>query len=176
MSIILAGRFDTTVQVLAVLKDLRSARFGQTEFAGYYVNPPGRYGLYPLAAGKASAVAAGAQQGSRAVADGQPGSSRAAAMRGGDSVGAYMETLLDALNQRAGASAASAEPPATANDAGPEAGAGPMVAICVDRPGTEQIARATLHRHGAQAIERTEGRWEDGNWKDFDARETAAAA
>jgi hypothetical protein len=50
-----------------------------------------------------------------------------------------------------------------------------MVAICVDRPGTEQIARATLHRHGAHAIERVEGQWENGDWKDSDLRASVSA-
>jgi hypothetical protein len=47
---------------------------------------------------------------------------------------------------------------------------GQMVAIRVDRPGTESRAIETLRRYGAREIERTEGEWRAGDWKDFDPR------
>jgi hypothetical protein len=155
MAIILAGRFDSTRQVRAVLRDLGAASFGRKEFASYYVNPPGQQGLIPL-------------QGDR-LAGPEPvhvrGLTRAAVRPDAAGVEAYLGSLLGALNL----------PEEGLPEVPVEAGAGPLVAICVDRPGTEQIARATLHRHGAHAIERMEGCWEDGDWKDFDPRAATPA-
>jgi hypothetical protein len=149
MAIILAGRFDSPHRVRAVLRDLGAAHFGRKEFAGYYVNPPGQQGLIPLPVNRTAGSHASSQPTPRAFATHEAGG-----------MNAYLGSLLEALNQADGTQLP---------EAPLEAGAGPLVAICVDRPGTEQIARATLHRHGAQAIERTEGCWEDGDWKDFDA-------
>ncbi|MGE5491378.1 MAG: hypothetical protein ACM31P_08870 [Actinomycetota bacterium] len=49
----------------------------------------------------------------------------------------------------------------------PTAG-GPMVAVCVDRPGTEAAAILLLSRRGAWEIERAEGEWREGGWRDYD--------
>lgn len=177
MSHIVAGRFETTSQVLAVLTELNAAHFTRQEFASYYVNPPGQHGLHPLGgdefadsharhagSGAASGAALGAGAGivlGSVTAVIAPEAGAVAALAAGG-VGAYVGSLIGALNKLEDGSEVPAVPT--------EPGAGPMVAICVDRPGTEQIARATLHRHGASAIERVEGRWEDGDWKDFDPR------
>lgn len=160
MAIILAGRFDTTRQVRAVLQDLDAARFGRKEFASYYVNPPGRQGLVPLP---------GNHLANRREQTGGPAGT--AARPAEDGVADYLVSLLGALN-RAHAPDAPAD---ELSELPIEAGAGPLVAICVDRPGTEQIARAALHAHGAHAIERMEGCWEDGHWKDFDPGASAPA-
>jgi len=183
MSTIVAGRFDTAAQVLAVQKDLSAAHFGRHEFASYYVNPPGQHGLYPLG-GDVAADASATEAGGGAVAGAAIGGAAGLAIGGlaaavvpvagavaavaASGVGAYVGSLFGALNKLQDA------PPAPDMLRAPlEAGAGPMVAICVDRPGTEQIARAALHKHGAHAIERSEGRWEQGDWKDFDPRAPA---
>ncbi|HEX4326600.1 MAG TPA: hypothetical protein VH105_07255 [Burkholderiales bacterium] len=177
MSHIIAGRFDTTAQVAAVLTELDAAHLTRGEFASYYVNPPGQHGLYALggdefadaaarhagggaATGATIGGAAGLAIGGVAAAV-SPEAGAVAALAVG-SVGAYVGSFLGALNKL--------EDGSTLPETPAEAGAGPMVAICVDRPGTEQIARATLQRHGARAIERVDGRWEDGDWKDFDPR------
>ena len=182
MSTILAGRFDTTAQVLAVLSDLDQAHLAKDEFASYYVNPPGQHGLYPLGGdhfADARAKHAGGGAATGATLGGATGlllggvaaavvpAAGAVAMAAGGGVGAYVGSLLGALNKL--------EDGSNLPDSPQEAGAGPMVAICVDRPGTEQVARATLHRHGAHAIERMEGCWENGDWKDFDPTASADA-
>jgi hypothetical protein len=181
LAIILAGRFDSTVQVLAVLKDLHTACFGHQEFTGYYLNPPGRYGLYPLGAERIAAprpslfpnglppVSGVWRQGDvdpEWYAPAQAAATASSSIPSADGASAYIASLSRSYGSDTG------EIPGQIK---PEPGAGPMVAICVDRPGTEQIARATLHRHGAHAIERVEGRWEDGGWKDFDLRAPTAA-
>ncbi|MDB5806501.1 MAG: putative rane protein [Betaproteobacteria bacterium] len=181
MSHIVAGRFETTAQVLAVLTELDAAHFNHEEFASYYVNPPGQHGLYPLGGDEfadSHATKAGGGTVSGATLGGAAGlaiggvaatiapEAGAVAALAAGSVGAYVGSLLGALNKLEDGSEVPEVPT--------EAGAGPMVAICVDRPGTEQIARAALHRHGARAIERVDGRWEDGDWKDFDPRAVQA--
>lgn len=45
---------------------------------------------------------------------------------------------------------------------------GPMVAVCVDRPGSEAAAILILSRCGAWQIERAPGVWRDGGWADYD--------
>jgi hypothetical protein len=178
MSTIIAGRFDNTRQVQAVLQDLAVARFKRDEFASYYVNPPGQDGLFPLgadwfanpamrhgdcaSAGAVAGGAAGIALGSLAgTMSSDAGAAVAVAAAG---LGAYAGALYGALSKTRGDSASTA----TSIETPVEAGAGPMVAICIDRPGTEQVARAALNRHGAHAIERQEGRWEAGDWKDFE--------
>ena len=47
---------------------------------------------------------------------------------------------------------------------------GRMIAICVDRPGTERAAADILRRHNARDVGRAEGQW-----RDFDPRNPFAA-
>jgi len=166
MSTIIAGRFDNTSQVQAVLRDLAVARFKHDEFASYYVNPPGQNGLYPLGGNAVTGAAVGGAAGVAlgGLASAVSPEAGAAAVVAGTGVGAYVGTLYGALHQLQDGDARldTLETPL-------EPGAGPMVAICIDRPGTEQVARAALNRHGAHAIERQEGRWEAGDWKDFES-------
>jgi hypothetical protein len=42
------------------------------------------------------------------------------------------------------------------------------VAVRVLNPRAEDIALDVLHREGAEDIERKQGIWEAGEWKDFD--------
>ncbi|HJW23491.1 MAG TPA: hypothetical protein VJ576_01225 [Rhodocyclaceae bacterium] len=49
-----------------------------------------------------------------------------------------------------------------------EADDGPMVAVRVDRPGTEAAAILILSRCGAWEIERAEGTWGEDGWQDYD--------
>lgn len=53
-------------------------------------------------------------------------------------------------------------------DSAAEEAGGPMLAVCVDRPGTEAAAILILSRCGAREIERAEGDWRDGGWRDYD--------
>jgi hypothetical protein len=52
--------------------------------------------------------------------------------------------------------------------------AGRMIAICVDRAGSEDRAIALLRRHGASDLGRAPGQWRDGAWRDFDPRSPLA--
>jgi hypothetical protein len=45
-----------------------------------------------------------------------------------------------------------------------------MIAVNVDRLGTESRAVAILRQHRARNVGRAEGEWRDGSWRDFDPR------
>ena len=79
--------------------------------------------------------------------------------------GAYVGSLIGAMSKMRSGSLrrATVEHPV-------ERPSGLMVAINVDRQGSEPRAIETLRRYGARDIERTEGEWKDGDWKDFDPR------
>jgi hypothetical protein len=47
---------------------------------------------------------------------------------------------------------------------------GRMIAVCVDRAGTEALAVQALRANNARDLGRTEGVWRDGSWRDFDPR------
>jgi len=50
-----------------------------------------------------------------------------------------------------------------------------MIAVNVDRAGTEKRAIEILKRHGARDVRRAEGEWANGSWRDFDPRAPLAA-
>jgi hypothetical protein len=52
---------------------------------------------------------------------------------------------------------------------------GRMIAINVDRAGTDKRAIEILKRHDARDVRRAEGQWADGSWRDFDPRAPLAA-
>jgi hypothetical protein len=52
---------------------------------------------------------------------------------------------------------------------------GRMIAVNVDRAGTEKKAVEILRRHNARDVRRAEGQWADGSWRDFDPRAPLAA-
>ena len=178
MSKIVAARFKDMAGAQAVLNALPAQGFMKTEFQSFYVNPGGQHALHPLGGDAHSDEGAkfadeGAIRG--AVIGGCVGLiggiiahvilDNLVAVFAGVALGAYVGSLLGALSKlRAGR-------PHRATPAHPvERDAGQMVAIQVDRPGTESRAIETLQRYGAHDIERTEGEWRAGDWKDFDPR------
>lgn len=178
MSKIVAARFNDGAGVQAVLNALPGQGFLQTEFQSFYINPEGQHALQPLGGDAHSDEGArhadeGAIRG--AVIGGCVGLlagivahlllDNLIAVLAGAALGAYVGSLIGALSKlRSGAKhRATVEHPV-------ERGPGQMVAIQVDRPGTEARAIETLRRYGAHDIERTEGEWRAGDWKDFDPR------
>jgi hypothetical protein len=47
---------------------------------------------------------------------------------------------------------------------------GRMIAVCVERPGTERLAIEALRANNARDVGATQGDWRDGSWRDFDPR------
>ena len=178
MARIVAARLEHTTDVDSVLRALASQGFQQSEFQSFYVNPRGQHALYTLGgdaysdegakrggigaltgAAIGGVIGLGAGFGASIIID-----SSLAVLVGG-AVGAYVGSLYGALRKfRPGDKRrATVEHPV-------ERSPGQMVAVRVDRPGTEPRAIETLNRFGARDIERTEGKWQAGDWKDFDPR------
>ena len=178
MSKIVAGRFDDLSVAEAVLRALPGEGFQRTEFESFFVTPPGQHATFPVGGDAYSdegARHAGSGAIKGALIGGAAGLGAGAAfffvvehpvvVLAGIGLGAYVGSLLGALSRtRAG----SARRATTKHPV--ERPAGPMVAIRVDRPGSEPRAIQTLRRYGARDIERTEGEWRAGDWKDFDPR------
>jgi hypothetical protein len=178
MSKIIAARFRDMAGAEAVLNALPRQGFDRSEFQSFYVNPEGQHALHPTGGDIHSDEGArqadeGAVRG--AVIGGCLGLLAGIAVHtlfdnliavlAGAALGAYVGSLIGALSKLRSGSlrTATAEHPV-------ERPAGQMVAIQVDRPGTESRAIETLQRYGAHEIQRTEGEWQAGNWKDFDPR------
>jgi hypothetical protein len=88
----------------------------------------------------------------------------------GAGLGAYIGSFAGAMARVRGGrrGSASVEHPV-------EPQGGRMIAINVDRPGTEARAIELLKAHGARDIRRAEGHWANGSWRDFDPRAPLAA-
>jgi hypothetical protein len=79
-------------------------------------------------------------------------------------LGAYIGSFLGAMRKVRGGrrEEASIEHPV-------EPKAGRMIAVNVDRPGTDARALKVLREFGARDVGRADGTWRNG-WKDFDPR------
>ena len=200
MSRIVAGRFQESTGAEAVLKALPAQGFNRSEFEMFFVTPPGQHATFPVggdafsdegARKGSSGAAIGALMGAGVglligiigyaiieylnVDVLGPG---LVTRQGEDSgvglglitialaaVGAYVGSLIGAMSKMRSGSVrrATVEHPV-------ERPSGLMVAINVDRHGSEPRAIETLQHYGARDIERTEGEWKDGDWRNFDPR------
>jgi hypothetical protein len=175
---IVAARLEQGSDAQAVLNALARAGFKRSEFQSFYVNPEGQHALYPIGGDAHSDE--GARRAGRGTFYGATGGGLIGIAAGygggllldnpsaplaGMAVGAYLGALLGtlAMLKSGRRSRATIAHPV-------ERPAGQMVAIRVDHPGTEPRAIETLKRYGARDIERTEGEWRAGEWKDFDPR------
>ena len=180
MSNIIAGRFEGIVDVDPALEALRRAGFSQAEIDSFAVNPPGQHGLTPVGgdvhedagtrgAGVTAAIGAGlgllvgAVIGSIASLHlGGPALYFIAGL--GALIGAFAGVMMRVHDPRPHEH--SAEHPV-------EMPAGHVIAVCVDREGTEPRAVTVLRSHGATQVGRTQGHWANG-WRDFDPRSPLA--
>ncbi len=182
MSRIVAGRFDRTLDADAALEALKREGFSRGEVDTFYVGLPGQHALTRIG-GDAPSSSEGAQRGGvgagigaalgllvglivgfiGATDLGRPSIPLAALL--GALVGAFAGALA---TFRAGRRRwASIEHPV-------EPRGGRMIAVCVDRPGSERAAVEILRSNNARDMGRAEGQWRDG-WRDFDPRNPLAA-
>ncbi|HKO88430.1 MAG TPA: hypothetical protein VJU83_07930 [Burkholderiales bacterium] len=180
MSQIVAGWFSTHDQAEEAMAALARAGFVASEYESFYLAPPGQHGSVPFGDEVhhdegASEVGGGAVKG--AAVGGVLGLAAGAAVAAataplgpaavvaGAGIGAYVGSLAGAVNKTHDGELeeASVEEPV-------ERPAGALVAVCVDRGGSEAQAIATLRAQGAGGVEKAEGEWRDGHWQDFDAR------
>jgi len=178
MAKIVAGRFHELGAAQAALSALPGEGFERAEFQLFFVTPPGQHATFPIG-GDAYSDEGAKEAGGGALRGVLIGGAiglvagmaayivfnQLITILAGIGLGAYVGSLIGALfKTRSGnPSRATIEHPV-------ERASGPMLAIRVDKPGSESRAVATLQRHGAHEIERTEGNWQAGDWKDFDPR------
>jgi hypothetical protein len=174
MSRIVAGRFERSIDADAALDELKRDGFARSEVDAFYVGPPGQNARTPI----------GGDVDSDAGSRGAGRSGMIGAVAGlavgliiGSLIGMQAVLLACGLGALAGAFAgvmvslhhprpteATAEHPIEAHRGGR------MVAVLVDRPGSEALAIEALRRNSALDVGVTQGDWRDGSWRDFDPR------
>ena len=172
MARIIAGRFDRSVDADAALEALKRDGFSRNEVDAFYVGPPGQNQRTPI--GGDSYSDAGSRSAGRAGAIGAV-AGLAIGLIIGSLIGLHAVLFACALGAFAGAFVgimtslhggtrreATLEHPV-------ESRGGRMIAVRVDRPGTEALAVQALRSNNARDVGRTEGEWRDG-WTDFDPR------
>jgi hypothetical protein len=173
MAIIVAGRFETQAQAERVVQELKDKGFAHQDATTFFVNPPGQHDQFPVGGdqladakagkahvGAATGAAGGAALGA-AAALAVPGIGPALAL-GVVALGAYTGSLAGTL-AKLGDKQGEAE-----SQASPGRHGGVLVAANVLSNDAEYSALNILRKHGASDIERLEGTWENGTWKDFD--------
>jgi hypothetical protein len=178
MSRIVAGRFDRSIDADAALAALKREGFARSEVDAFYVSPPGQNAMTPLG-GDAPHSSEGSRRAGYGAAVGAA-IGIAAGLIIGSLIGAHAVALACGLGALVGAfagamatvragrrSQASVEHPV-------ESRGGRMIAICVDRQGTEPVAVNILRSFNARDVGRAEGVWRDGSWRDFDPRQPLA--
>jgi hypothetical protein len=183
MSRIICGMFDRTQDADAALDALKREGFHRNEVDAFYVSPPGQHAMTPLGGdsphssegsrtagiGAGLGAALGAVVGAAAgwVVSGDLG---LVVIPLGAGLGAYVGSFAGSMVRVRGGQRASASVEHPVEPRG-----GRMIAINVDRSGTEKKAIEILKRDGARDVRRAEGEWADGAWRDFDPRAPLAA-
>jgi hypothetical protein len=183
MTRIICGIFDRSVDAEAALDTFKHEGFQRSEVDAFYVSPPGQHAMTPV-----GGDAPHSSEGSRAAGFGAGVGAALGALAGailgwllsdelglvvvplGAGLGAYVGSFAGAMARVRGGrrGSASVEHPV-------EPQGGRMIAINVERPGTETRAIELLKAHGARDIRRAEGLWANGSWRDFDPRAPLAA-
>ena len=184
MAKIIAGRFETQAEADRALEALKGSGLETHEYGSFYMGPPGQHAIQPMGgdsahhsegtreagktglAGGAIGGVTGLALGTAVAAATEPGFTAVAAAAGAG-IGAYAGSLAGGL-----AGSRQSDPAKATLDEPAEREAGILVAVCVDRDGTEDRAIQTLRAQGARDVERAQGEWRDGAWADFDPRRT----
>ncbi len=173
MATIIAGGFETYVDSQAALQGLREAGVPPDFVCEFRVNPPGMHDQTPIGgdrnespgahhaeSGATKGAAIGAVVGTAAGVAAAPLVGPAGIVAGAG-VGAYTGSLVGGLK---GGVDREVQPDHTVVRP-----AEALVAVNVEGAGVpaDEIVRI-LEGSGAWQVERSEGRWEDGQWADFD--------
>jgi len=173
MATIVAGRFETAEQAEHTIQQLSQRGFRRDDTSSFFVNPPGQHDQFPIGGdqmadanaskahvGAAAGAAAGTAVGAVAALA-VPGLGPALAL-GVVALGAYTGSLAGTLAKLGDHDAA------RESDASAGRPAGVLVAVHVGNEEGERVAMEVLRANGAEDIERKDGVWENGEWKDFD--------
>lgn len=172
MARIVAGRFDRSVDADAALDALRRDGFSRAEVDAFYVGPPGQNARTPIGgdtqsdagsrgAGRAGAIGAAIGAVAGLIIGALIGFNEALFACG---LGALVGAFAGVMTSLHGGSRREASPQHPVESRG-----GRMIAVRVDRSGSEALAVNALRAHNARDVGRTEGEWRDG-WRDFDPR------
>src|SRR5919204_255133 len=173
MSRIVCGRFDRSLDADAALERLKRDGFARTEVDAFYVGPPGQNARLPIG-GDAPSDAGSRGAGRSGMVGAVAG--LAVGLIVGSLIGMHAVLLACGLGALAGAFAGvmvslhGARPSEATREHPIEARGGRMIAVLVERPGTEKLAVDALRANNARDVGRTEGVWRDGSWRDFDPR------
>jgi hypothetical protein len=178
MARIVAGRFDSTLDADAALASLAREGFSDKEVDSFYVGPPGQHDMTPVG-GDSPHASAGSRQAGWAGAIGAVIGGLIGAAAGwvvsaeygvvaillAAGLGAYIGSFAGAMARVRGGRKGEGTVEHPVEPLG-----GRMIAVNVDRAGTESRAVAILRQHRARNIGRAQGDWRDGSWRDFDPR------
>lgn len=177
MARIVAGRFDRSVDADAALDALKREGFSRAEVDAFYVGPPGQNARTPIGgdtysdagsrgAGRAGAIGAAVGFVAGLVIGALIGFHEALFSGG---LGALVGAFAGVMSSLHGGSRREATPEHPVESLG-----GRMIAVCVERTGTEALAINALRAYNAREVGRTQGDWRDGSWRDFDPRQPLA--
>lgn len=181
MSLIIAARFETFEQAQNAAGALMKNGVTSEDMHTFFVNPAGAHARFPIGGDRvADPDAKGAPGGAAGFAVGLAvvGAIVGALIGfsfghtilpvvGGAGLGAYIGSLIGGLSRMGrGRSGKTTDERHEADAYGGRA-AGVLLAVRVDR-GHERTIGDILRQHGGIEIERAQGRWQDGQWKDFD--------
>jgi hypothetical protein len=183
MSRIICGMFDRSIDADAALEAFKREGFERTEVDAFYVSPPGQHAMTPVG-GDAPHSSEGSKEAGPAAAIGAVVGAVVGAGAGmlfsdnlglvvvplGAGLGAYVGSFAGAMSRVRGGRRASASREHPVEPRG-----GRMIAVLVERSGTEKRAIEVLRTHGARDVRRAEGQWANGSWRDFDPRAPLAA-
>ena len=180
MSRIVAAHFDRSIDADAALDILRRDGFSRAEVDAFYVGPPGQNARTPIGgdvhsdagsrgAGRSGAVGAAVGLAAGLIIGSLIGMHEAFFAAG---LGALVGAFAGVMSSLHGASRREATPEHPADL--PNSRGGRMIAVCVDRTGTEAVAVAALRAANARDVGIAQGVWHDGSWRDFDPRQPLA--
>lgn len=185
MARIICGIFDRSADADTAFEELKREGLQRSEVDAFYVSPPGQHAMTPVGddsphaseGSRTAGIGAGLGAATGALVGGGAGWIAASAediglvmIPLGAGLGAYIGSFAGSMTRVRGGkrSSASVEHPV-------EPRGGRMIAVNVDRAGTEKRAIDVLKRHAARDVRRAEGKWANGSWRDFDPRAPLAA-
>lgn len=188
MSLIVAARFDTFEHAARAADALMKAGVGPDDLDTFYVNPPGAHSHLPIGGDRVADPA------SRGAPFGAVGGAAILAVVGaiigsligfslnnailpvivGAGVGAYIGSMMGGVSKLGrkpgnGQSVPLDSAPSSvqaASDSGAQRPSGVLLAVRVDA-GQQQRISDLLRAAGGVEVERAQGRWEGGQWRDF---------
>lgn len=181
MSVIIAARFETFEAAQDAANALMNDRVASDDLHTFYVNPPGEHARLRIGGDQLyDAGSKGAMQGAfgGAALLGVAGAVIGALIgfSVGDSLwpvaigagaGAYAGSFLGSLSTLGREKPTDVSMSSESSVIEGERPSGVLLAVRADTPRHQHIA-GILRLHGGIEIERAQGRWEAGQWKDFD--------